>query len=38
MNNAKNEGFKEIRIQFERGAKSSSAKPGKTFDQTFKLE
>ena len=35
---AKGEGYKELRIQFERSKNSSSAKPGKEFDQTFNLE
>lgn len=35
---ARSQGFKELRVQFERSAGSSSAKPGKIFDQTFKLE
>ena len=34
---AKSKGFNQVRIHFQRAAKSSSAKPGKIFDQTFNL-
>lgn len=34
---ARSNGFKEIRIHFIRGLKSSSANPGKVFDRIFKL-
>ena len=37
-NYARSKGFKQIRIQFKRAAKSSSVKPGKVFDQIIDLD
>lgn len=34
---ARSQGYKQLRIQYQRAKNSSSAKPGKYFDQTFDL-
>ncbi len=38
QNFAKMKGHSQLRVQFARGMKSSSAKPGKIFDKTFNLK
>jgi RHS repeat-associated protein len=35
---AKSQGFKELRIQYQRGQNSSSKNPGHFFDETFKIK
>ena len=37
-NYARSKGFKQVRIKFKRAANSSSAKPGKVFDQIIDLD